>query len=79
MVRRYIYHNYSIQLTRLTHLPLNRKTPWKLSKPRKYRLRKRLQAVDNVVATLVESGVEMKALVGLDFLVFFVLGWIVNE
>ncbi|KAJ1921563.1 hypothetical protein H4219_000600 [Mycoemilia scoparia] len=36
--------------------------PWRLSKTRKANVRKRLRAVDSVIDTLVESGVQFKQL-----------------
>lgn len=39
-----------------------RKNPWRLSSPRKNRVRQRLQAVDDVIATVEASGVQTRAL-----------------
>ncbi|PVU89252.1 hypothetical protein BB559_005168 [Furculomyces boomerangus] len=36
--------------------------PWKLNKTRKANVRKRLSAVDDVIQTLVDSGVQLKSL-----------------
>ncbi|CAO1616667.1 unnamed protein product [Sympodiomycopsis kandeliae] len=38
------------------------KNPWRLSAPRKNRVRQRLQAVDDVIATVQASGVQTRAL-----------------
>ncbi|PWN26702.1 60s ribosomal protein l31 [Jaminaea rosea] len=38
------------------------KNPWRLSTPRKSRVRQRLRDVDDVVATIAASGVECKPL-----------------
>lgn len=40
----------------------HRKDPWRLSGPRKQRLRERLRAVDDVIATIARSGVQCRAL-----------------
>lgn len=46
----------------LTSLPLIRKVPWRLSGPRKQRVRERLRNVDDVIATIEKSGVACKSL-----------------
>lgn len=47
--------------TKLTNLPLYRKIPWRLSAPQKGRQRKRLRAVDRVVA-VVDAALARKGL-----------------
>jgi hypothetical protein len=39
-----------------------RKSPWRLSPTRKANLRKRLKAVDSVIAAVAESGVQTRSL-----------------